>query len=63
MLSGNVPNANNKHAKYNTMHEFMMMEEVAVMLLLVAESMMSLIKNPAIGKNNKVFNMSCNLND
>jgi len=45
------------------MHEFMMMEEVAVMLLLVAESTTSLIKNPAIGKNNKVFNMSCNLND
>jgi hypothetical protein len=38
------------HAKYNAMHVSRMMVETAVMLLLVATSIINLMKNPVTGK-------------
>lgn len=46
----------NTYAKYNIMHESWMMEEVAVMLLLVAASIINLIEKPTAGKYSNVFN-------
>jgi hypothetical protein len=47
------------HAKYNTMHDPMIMEETARMLLVTTSSIKYLIMNPAIGKNiNDFSNMS-----
>ena len=44
------------YAKYSMMHESWMMEEVAVMLLLVAASIINLIENPAARKYSNGFN-------
>ena len=49
-------NTQSMHAKYNEMHEFRMMEDVAVMLSFVATSIIHLMKNPVIGKYSSVFN-------
>jgi hypothetical protein len=38
------------HAKYKAMHESRMMVETAVRLLLVATSIINLMKNPVTGK-------------
>jgi len=42
------------HTKYSTMHESWMMEEIALMLSLVATSIIHLMINPASGKYFKV---------
>lgn len=49
------------HAKYKDMHESRMMDDVAVMLSLVARSIIHLVNNPVIGKYSSIFNNAMRL--
>ena len=51
------------HTKYNVMHESRMMEETALMLSLVAASIINLMINPAPGKYSNVCNNAVRMRD
>ena len=59
VMFGEIKNPS-MHTKYNVMHESWMMEEIALMLSLVATSIIHLMINPASGK---YFNVDNNDDD